>query len=192
MDKRKCFLVIPLGYKMVRNKQGKSFLIFFLLCLLSCSILSKNMFKEGKISFYGGRFSNKSWTEKLIFKRFSWFQELSLVFDFTWTELERKSKFFNWISNEEIEKISSCNKIYVSFFYSSDEKEDLEKIFFDQLKFQYLSEVKLEGFEENIKMHPNYNGLSLKFYKFKSFCLKVSEKPQIFVNMPGFNKVRLD
>jgi len=177
---------------MIRNKNGIGLFIFFISCFISCSILSKNMFKKGHISFYGGRSSNKSWADKLILKRFSWFQELSLIADFSWTELERTSNFFNWISEGEIEKISSCNKIYVSFFYSSDEKEGLENIFFNQMRSKYLTEIKLEGFEENIKMHPNYNGLSLNFYKFKSFCLKEGQKSQVFVSLPGFNKVRLN
>jgi hypothetical protein len=150
------------------------------------------MFKKGKISFYGGRSSNKSWRDKLILKRFSWFQEISLVLDFTWTELERTSQFFNWISEGELEKLNTCNKIYIGFFYSPDEKKGLENIFFNQIKSKHLTEIKLEGFEENIKMHPDYNGLSLSFYKFKSFCSKESQESQIFVSLPGFNKVHLN
>ena len=164
--------------------------IFLIIIMASCSILSKNMFRKGEIFFNGGRHLSESWKEKIKMKRFSWYQELSLSFDFVIGELKRESNFIKWINENETKKIKSCNKIYVSFYYIPKKNMPLKDTFFNQLPGDLYS-IELNGFRENLIMHPDFNENFLGLYKFKSFCSKIKKKQKISISLPGYNKVNL-
>ena len=93
---------------MKKNFSGRKLLskIFLIVLISSCSILSKNMFRQGEIFFNGGRHLSESWRDKIQMKRFSWFQELSLSFDFV-----------DQVLHFHIGRFASV-RVYVLFFWS--------------------------------------------------------------------------
>tara|TARA_B100000029_G_scaffold165556_1_gene161742 strand:- start:976 stop:1515 length:540 start_codon:yes stop_codon:yes gene_type:complete len=177
---------------MKKNFSGKKNLskIFLIVLISSCSILSKNMFRQGEMFFNGGRHLSESWNDKIKMKRFSWFQELSLSFDFIIGDLKRESNFLKWIDEEEEKKITSCNKIYVSFYYVPKKNNALKEKFFNQLP-SVFHPIELNSLKENLRMHPDFSENFLDLYKFKSFCLKINKKQQFSIFLPGYNKVNL-
>ena len=97
-----------------------------LLILTACaSNLSKNFIKEGSHIIKGGFSKNVKWDEKLEFKRYSWFHELTMMFDLMLVDLDENSPFYNWLSDDEKADIAQCNRFQIILLYNLDDKKNL-------------------------------------------------------------------
>lgn len=164
---------------------------YFVIGLYSCTSLSKNMSKKGTLSLYGGVFQDSHWKEPLRFNRYSWYKELSLVFDLLVTKVDEKSPFYKWFSNTEKEYLEKCVEWYVSASYVMDNKRIGSSDFKDQYTKSGFERFALSSFKKHLVMHPNYETLSLQLYDVYGLCRKAPSENEFSISFPGFSKISI-
>ena len=170
---------------------NKTLTLLLLGFFLSCSNLSKNMVKEGDFSIHNGVHKNKQWNTSLDFQRVSWFHELTLLYDFMYAAVDKKSDFYNWFSQDEKRRIKSCSKVYVTLNYSLDADRISEAMLDSQLRDQGFESYLAPQFSRTLKTHPDFEHLSLSLYKVKLFCSPRLAKEKLVINFPNFKQVEL-
>lgn len=165
--------------------------LFFILTLISCSSTTKNMVQTGDLTLVGGIYEDKTWADKLVLKRVSWFKELTLQYDILYADLKKEeTPFYLWFSDKEKDKLKSCDAAYLYLNYTLDDRKVDHKDVLKQLEKKGYSVVDIPVFAKQLKMHPNYEYLSLQVYKSQAICgPKFSESTKVTV--PGFNTVSL-
>ena len=149
------------------------------------------MFKEGNFSLKGGRFLEKKWQNKIIFKRYSWYKDLSLSFEILLGEIKKDSNFYSWISPENKEEIKKCEKLFISLIYYPDKHKKLYKLISQKLDKKGLKRVNLKRMEENLKMHPDLDQFFYHNYINQIFCSKVKKSIEVEAQLPGFEDVKI-
>lgn len=161
------------------------------LLIFGCSSWSKNMVKEGNLIFRGGRIDNHQWKDSLIFKRTSWYKELTLVSEILITEVDKNSPFYDWFSASEKRSLEECKQKYVVAAYFLDGKGLSKEDFLSQAFSQGLEKKILSTFEKQLRMHPDSELVSFGLYKVFALCSNFSDKKDIIVNFPGYNSIKL-
>ncbi len=163
-------------------------LFTILLLLGSCaSNLSKNFIKEGGQTVKGGFSKNVKWDDKLNFKRYSWFHELTMMFDLMIVDLDENSPFYNWLSEDEKADVAQCNRFQVALIYNLDDKRISKKDLLVQIEEQGHEQLLLSHFTSNFKLHPDLESMSLQLYDIYGFCKKgIDSKSELSVLFPGF------
>lgn len=165
----------------------KILLLILVTSLSSCSSLSKNFIKEGSRNIRGGYSKNVKWDEALEFKRYSWFHELSMMFDLMITDLDESSPFYNWLSEDEKNDIAGCNRFQIALIYNLDDKRISKKDFLIQMEEQGHEQLLLPHFRANFGLHPDLESLSLQLYEIYGFCKRgLESKKPISILFPGF------
>lgn len=162
------------------------------LSLFSCSTQTKNMISTGEQTVKGGVYRNEKWQESLIFKRYSWYKEMTLLFDALIVPVPTDNSFSKWLSDTEKSYSQSCQSALVVVTYFLDSKRLSYTMFKDQMKAAGYEEFSLDQFGKHLKLHPDFETLSLTLYKVQGFCRKGSvldSKPVIA--FPGFSEISL-
>lgn len=160
--------------------------------LTSCGSLSKNMVKTGEASFVGGVYKETAWDDSLHFKRYSWYQELSLLFDFLVAEVPEKSPFRNWFSASEQTVINGCDDFKVVMTYYLDSSRISETMLWTQAAEAGYERVSLTHFGPYLKLHPQFNKQSFHLYHVEGLCLKSGKNAsnaEILVSFPNYREV---
>jgi len=175
------------------NNFTKRLVLFYIviciasLMVVSCAHLSDTIVKKGSWSIEGGKFDDKKWNDILSFRRVSWFQELTLVYDVFVADYRQDSNFNNWFSSFEKKQIEKCENFFIVVNYSQDSSKISHELFYQQMKQQGLEKIMIGGFFENFKMHSSYSAMSLKQYEVHGFC--GLNNNGISIVFPGFNRV---
>lgn len=167
--------------------------VSFFVLLFGCSNLSKNFVKKGEFSIDGGSYKGSSWDEPLYFDRFSWHQELTLMYDLMLTRLDNKSPYNKWFSSKEMELVDSCHDFYIAISYALDAKKISTGMLLDQVKRYGYQQVLIPNFEKNVMLHPNYEKSALKLYEIYGLCRKTSLDKSVAptVLFPNFEEIVL-
>ena len=142
----------------------------------------------------GGYKDQLKWEDRLEFKRISWYQELSLVFDVLITPVSDTSPFQNWFSAGEKRMIAPCKDFYLVLTYALDEKKISEGTFRDQMAKLGYDQWALPDFSAYLVNHPDYERLAMKLYHLHGFC-RVSEKAEqgpLVIRFPNFPEKNLN
>jgi len=166
--------------------------LFILLLIFSCSTMTKNLFVKGSFSLRGGRKHEVQWQDSLVFKRASWYKELTMYFDVAYTHIDAKSPFYNWFSNNEKEELKDCIDIIITAEYAFRPR-DISKGMFKKevLRFGYESFV-VNDFERNLRMHPDFSRFQTGVYSTHAFCRRGMLSRAVAITFPGFETVLLD
>jgi len=162
-----------------------------LLALCSCSNLSKNLVKEGEFSVKSGVHHNLKWNENLEFNRYSWYHELTLLFDVMVTSLDEQSPFFNWFSTEEKIMMEKCDDVMIVMTYALDSKKISRRMLLNEIeKFGY-EEVLIPTFSKALKLHPDHEKQSLQLYKTTALCHKgeSDKREKVSIRFPSYPEV---
>ena len=158
----------------------------FILCfLISCSSLSQNMIKEGELRLKGSYINNQSTSDHLVFKRFSWYQELTLNFDLLISYVSKESSFYQKFAASEQGILKSCKAVYIAFTYELDSKRLARSSLLNQFTNNGLENTETPRFQREIRMHPDFTEESLQLYTSHVLCAN-SDKINISLNFPGF------
>lgn len=166
-----------------------SAILFSLILFFSCTSLSKNVVKRGSLYLRGGVYNSSSWKDNIRFERISWYKELSLEFDLLITHVSKDSPFYNWFSEREIEFQNKFNKCYVMAAYNMDDDNIPQSLLKEQLSQMDFEMFSLVDFGRHLKMHPNYESLSLQLYKIIGACRKPLSSKRFVIRFPGFNEI---
>ncbi len=166
----------------------KKYLGLALILLLSsaCSNLSKNFVRHGEFEISSGKAGNTQWEDDLVFQRFSWYKELTLVYDILAVRIDKNSPYYNWFSQAEKEAMARCKDSFVAVTYAQDDEKISKQDMIDQFKDQAHSRFALREFKRNLKMHPDYEMLRLQLYKVDGICQESFEKKDLSLTFPGF------
>lgn len=167
----------------------KFVIMLSVLFLSSCSNLSKNMIKHGDFYINNGRGNNEVWKEDLKLKRFSWYSELTLLFDTMYGEIDDSSKFINWFSQDEQRRLASCSKKFLTVNYSLDDRIT-HQMYENSLKEYGYEKVVAQNFEKSLRSHPDFSEHILSLYKISIFCAK-SPSTKVMVSFPSFDTITL-
>ncbi len=170
----------------------RSFLLILILSFgfMSCSNLSKNLVKKGSLVFHSGKSREKSWDDDLVFHRVSWYKELTLYFDALYVKLDSSSPFASWLSDAESNFLAKCKEPWVVLVYAHDSDKISTSMFFEQIEKKGFEKYVLNDFSRNLKMHPDYEKMSLVLHKIHGLCSN-SNLAGHEVNFPGFESILL-
>lgn len=169
--------------------------LYSLICLLfiSCSSQSKNMISTGELVFKSGVSKNQKWDDSLVFVRKSWYKEFNLMFDLLYRKIDLNGPFSQWYSSSEKEVINSCSDALLVVSYYLDSKKISYSMFKEQMKNAGYEEFALEQFGQNLRLHPDYDSLSLTLHKVHGFCRKgTALDAELRVAFPGFSETILN
>lgn len=167
----------------------KKIVILFIYCLsiCSCSSLSKNMVKSGKLILRGG---TESLNQDLVFKRYSWYQELTLNFDILITDLLKTDEFYQVFTSNEKDILKQCESVYIAFSYEQDAARLSRAHFLATLQALGAEEVVTSEFQKEMKMHPDFIEESLQLYRFHTLCFK-KKNLSFQMKFPGFPEQKI-
>ena len=163
--------------------------IFFQL-FIGCSSNSISYVKEGKFIVKEGREGINHWRSRLGFKRLSFLNGMTMVFDILASQNLKESNFKKWFTNREKKEIEKCPyPIYIGVFSGRDFLMDTDDILNEVLKKggKILSS---HGFIKNFSFHPSYKRNSFNIYRFEAICFSEEQKLELVV--PGFEAVYLN
>ena len=167
------------------------FLLLVIAQIISaCSSNTISYVKEGSFTVKEGREGINRWNSKLHFKRLSFLNGMTMVFDVLASENLKESKFKKWFSDRERKEIESCAyPIYVGIFSGRDFLMDTDDILNEVLKKggKIMSSY---GFIKNFSFHPSYKRNSFNIYRFEAICFSEEKKLELIV--PGFEVVYLN
>lgn len=169
--------------------------LIILLIFSSCSSLTENIIKKDNFKIKNGRFNNLSWNDSTVFRRSSWYKELTLMFDLYLQKIDSNSPFFNWYSESEQEKIKSCEESYIGISYSIDSKKVSQALFYSEMEKNGFENFPVRGFKDHLKVHPIFDKKNMKLYKINGFCLVDKSKyssQSLIVNFPGFSSTKVN
>jgi hypothetical protein len=147
--------------------------------------------KEGSFSIKSGVHHNQKWGEDLEFSRYSWYHELTLLFDVMVTTVDEKSPFFNWFSSDEKAVLGKCDDVLVVMSYALDSARISRRMFLNEAERYGYSEILIPSFSKAMKLHPDHEKQSLQLYSTTALCHKGEEnkREKISVRFPSYPEV---
>lgn len=169
--------------------KNKQVLILFviLMSVYSCaSNLSKNLVQDGKLLVRNGTFTDKLWKEDLVFKRNSWYHELTLQFDFMLASISPQSAFNFWFSKNELDSMVNCSDSRVVMAYSLDTKDIPFSSLYQQIENAGYSRIELIEFKKHLLQHPDAQLNGFRLYHIFGICKKTKDAKALIINFPGY------
>ncbi|MAW07875.1 MAG: hypothetical protein CME61_06280 [Halobacteriovoraceae bacterium] len=161
-----------------------------LILLISCAGNSISYLKEGTFTISEGRSGSKSWSGDLKFKRYSYLNGMTMIFDVIATDELSSNEFLNWFSGEERKDLDECPyPFFIGLFSGRDFEMDS-----DDLLSQVIGEDGLilgsYEFMKNFSFHPVYKKNSFNVYRFELVCFQ--EKKDLEILVPGFKSIKVN
>lgn len=168
-------------------------LLILLLSLLisSCALTGKNLIQREDFELYGGATSGNRWDEQLVFKRASWYLEMTMIFDVLYAEITPESKFYNWFSTAEKVTLKKCEKSFLTIFYAKDSDRVSKSDFLKQARSTGLDQIVVNTFSKAFKLHPQYIANSFQLYDISIFCRRDQKQTPLKIEFPNFDPVTL-
>ena len=170
----------------MKNKQLVIW-VTILLSVFSCSSnLSKNLVTDGNLVLRNGTYTDKRWREDLIFKRSSWYHELTLQFDVMLAYVSPQSAFNFWFSKNELDSMLSCSDSRVVMAYSLDTKDIPYSSLYEQIERAGYTRVDLNEFKKQLLQHPDAQLNGFRLYHIFGICKKHKDAKSLNINFPGY------
>ena len=162
-----------------------------LFIILSCSNFVHNRTHKNTFHLRGGKAEGAQWHDHLIFKRISWYAEMTLLYDLLYTEIGTESPFFRWLSENEQKDLKQCPKSFVVISYQLDSDRLSHSQFENFTEQSSFQKIILTDFYNTIKMHPDFRRHFLHLYEVYALCAKNPSINSIYVNFPNFDPINM-
>ncbi len=163
------------------------------LLLASCSGLNRNQVATGRLDFSGGLYRSQEWSEALAFKRYSWFEDLTLAYGLLLAPIDSQSPFQNWFSPAEKEALENCQKSIIVLNYAR--RPIYQGLFLQQMERWGYTKANLTHFSRHLKAHPSYTYSGLQLYRAYALCFKADGRPheegEPTIHFPGFRSIKI-
>ncbi len=171
----------------------KTFLALLVLAILACGHLNQNFVKKGIFSFDGGKYKGQTWSDQLTFDRYTWYRQISMMYDLLWYKVDPTSPFYVWFSDNEKQKISECARFYVTVIYSyvANNGGISHREFYDQMALNQLEEYALVDFNRELRSHPEYTRWVMKSHKVTGFCDRGTTNEPILIQFPSQDRLSI-
>lgn len=160
-----------------------------LITLVSCASSRKNI-AESEIVLKGGVYQNKSWDDKLNFKRISWYNEATMEYDVLIHKMSSDSKFANWLGSDK-KQLEKCSEYYIGLLYADINKSQGIPLLTAQFSNLGFDQQSIMDFSDNLKAHPNYKDWRLFEYKIYGFCKNKDSGKDLVISIPGYHSQEL-
>jgi hypothetical protein len=170
------------------------FLLGLTLSLLigGCASSTKNFVSKDELFFKGGVYKTKEWRkEGLTFKRYSWYQDMSLLYDVLVSPIEKTSPFYSWLNESEKKWAGSCEEFYITLSYALDSKKISHIMFQNAYKQAGFEKVLLSNYSDHMRLHPKFVDHSLHLYSIYGLCRKAGAGEPFKVAFPSFKEITL-
>ena len=162
--------------------------LFPVLIALSCSNLSSNRAVEGEFYLREGKIGEHRWDKALIFKKISWYTEMTLLYDILYTKLPEDSPFWHLFSDDEKKDLKGCSESFVVMSYELDPERMSDaqvENFVEQASFEKMA---LASFRETLATHPDFRRHFLHRYDIYALCRRDGgSSGGILLNFPHFD-----
>ena len=166
--------------------------IFFILVFFSCSHLESNKVFEGVLHLRGGKGAGQQWDQSLIFKRISWYNEITLLYDILYTKISKDSPFFNWFSEDEKRSLQKCSKSFIVMSYELDNERLSHSLFDSFVDNSGFEKMALVTFRDTIKIHPDFRRHAFHLYEVFALCSSSHTQENILIDFPNFDQKIMD
>lgn len=163
-------------------------LMFIVIGCAGVNKTRKNLVKS-QITIHGGVFHEKEWKDKLVFKRYSWFEETIMNYDILTAKIDRNSPFFAWMESDAF-KASECAEFSIGLFYAKLRSEGVSYLTSQFEKSGHVVNI-LPEFGANLRAHHNMEDWELTRYKVFGICRKEGNKRSIKVYIPGYSTYKV-
>jgi hypothetical protein len=178
------------------SKQTTKIIIFFSIMTfvtqitVSCGSLSQNFIKTGKLKLNGGMQEKAKWDDSLIFDRYSWFHELTLMYEVMIADYNLRSPFSNWLSQSQKRSISECASFKILMVYTLDSSKISKRSAMSSLEKRGYKQISISDFKDSLRLHPDVENLSLQLYDIYGYCKNTPPLgTPIAVNVPSYPEV---
>lgn len=156
--------------------------------LVSCSsVSSRHSVTTGVVIYSGGVMGEKSWDDKMTFKRTSWYSEANLSDAIILHKLSSGSHFSNWLGSDRA-YLSSCSEFYIAALYSRKSKSFL----INEIEKSGYRRKSIVTFGKEFSAHSNYADWGLQQYEVMGFCSNGKKQTgKINITIPGYKTQRL-
>ena len=163
----------------------------FILTIASCaSSRARKNIAHGEIIINGGVYNNKEWSDKLVLKRTSWYQEATMEYDLVMHKLTDDSKFASWMGPDR-KYLKECKEFYISLAYADLSASNPVSFIVNQIEQRGLTRKSVRSFQDNLKAHDNYSDWRLGKYKVFGFCRPIDSNGPVVISVPGFKSITL-
>ncbi|MAZ47347.1 MAG: hypothetical protein CME65_02210 [Halobacteriovoraceae bacterium] len=160
--------------------------LLVLIFLTSCAaILDRNAMIDSDIVFRGGTHGTKSWDDKLVFDRYSWYKEINMVYDISIAELELDSPFRKWLG-EELLRAGKCDRLFIGLFYAKNGAPTNTASFIQQFRESNLEDLVLLDFKKQFEAHEGFRDWRLSRHKLVGLCGRSNSRYPVQIKVPGF------
>lgn len=160
--------------------------LVILVFLSSCAaILDRNAVITSDIVFRGGTHGKKSWDEKLIFDRTSWYKEVNMVYDISIAEIEPESPFRKWLGGEAL-RAGKCDRLFIGLFYAQSGAPTNTASFIQQFREANLEDLVLLDFQKQFEAHEGFRDWRLSRHKLVGLCARSNSRFPVAIEVPGF------
>lgn len=165
------------------------FNLYLLIFLAGCAT-HQNFGFESNVAIKGGVFQDDSWTDALVFKRYSWNHDLTLYYDAYLSLINPKSPFMAWFSSGNQTLIQkNCPSFIVALLYNFDDRKISHHHLEKEMDKQGFEQVVIDQFKYYLSSHPDFEVLNLANYKITGFCSKRdSSNLKVFIDFPSFKR----
>lgn len=172
------------------------FLPLLLLGLLGCaSYKSYNQTTTGRVVLEGGVYHKEHWSDRMVFKRMSWYHGMDLFFDVLVHRADPASPFAKWFSPTEKEFFTKCENLLITVAYSADPSKISHVNFREQMKLNGYDDVVLNTFSSYYKTHPSTIDWRMEHYKIMGYCKRAPSRlgtSKLGINFPGFKYLEIE
>ena len=167
-------------------------IIILIFLITSCSSLSVSMVKEGTFTLSSGILNETTWDEKLEFKRYSWFYELSMMYDLLITPISINSNYKRWFEKSEAISANNCSRFYIAAVFSSRDRRSNSNDIWNNFNIDDLQITNVNGFYRNLSFSSSYSVNSFNLYKFWGICVKnAGGEIPIEISIPGYKTQKI-
>lgn len=162
-----------------------------ILLLVSCSsVFKRSSVMESDVVIKGGTYHDKKWDEELVFKRVSWFDEVTMAYDFLYAKLNEDNPFRNWLGKERM-GVAKCSDFYAVLVYTKRNSIVNRTALIQQFVQKGYEEMVLVDFSHELQAHQGFRDWRLTDHKIMGICAKPQAQKPVEIEMPGFRNVKV-
>ncbi len=159
-------------------KINQYLLIILFGTIISCSSNSINQVTTGEFYIHA------KGDEMLPFKRASWFQEITMVYDIMAHKIDKNSSLYLLMDESEKKEILQCSEFYLVLLYAPIGGRLKTSELWSNFTNKNLKRVSLASLKKHITMAPQYIQQGLIQYEIQGGCKITSSL--ISLQVPGF------
>lgn len=137
------------------------------------------------ISLQGGVYHEKSWDDELKFKRVSWYDQATMLYDIIYTKLDESSPFVNWMGSDRL-TVSTCKTFWIALVYAKRNGLLNASGISQQITKAGYRDVIILDFAREFKSHQGFKDWRLSQHRIIGLCSNSEDDRPVELSLPGY------